>query len=387
MTNKQKTTILFIHHGKGIGGAPLSLLYLVQALDQRFFKPVVLFLHDSDALKMYRELGIETVGPVNRMDFPHTKIWWLRWYHAPMIFRAIKDTLITRFFTAPHWLKKIKPDMVHLNTSSLVAWAIAAHRAKIPVIWHIREPLANGYFGLRKAFVRTCVARYATRIVAISKHDAQPWIKNPKVHIMYNAVPPEKFNPTTDPSVFLKRYNLDPSTPKILFLGGVSREKGTYLICNIFTELLKKLPNAQLLIAGASNTFKPPSNATLLGTIHDTPAAMAASNVIVFPATVGHFARPIIEAGFMKKPVVASNLAPLDELVIHNKTGFLIDHKDTQAWVDALYKLLTNSTLNHSMGKQAYAFCTEHFGLDKQQQIIHELYLETLEKNYEPRNT
>lgn len=374
----QKKTILYIHHGKGIGGAPLSLLYMVQALDTTRFRPIVLFLHDSDALTMYKEFGIETIGPVNRMDFPHTKIWWLRWYHVPMMLKAIKDTLITALFTAPHMLKKIAPDAVHLNTSSLIAWGYAAHRLKIPVIWHIREPLAQGYFGLRRWLVRTAVARYATRILAICKNDALPWKQLSKTEVIYNAVPTQKFNPDVSPQSFLERYNLDPASPKILFLGGLSREKGTHVIDAVFTSLIQRLPTAQLLIAGNSLHFTQKHNVHLLGIIHNVPEAMAACNVIVFPATVGHFARPVIEAGCMKRPVVASRLAPLDELVVHNKTGFLVDPKDTNAWVNALYRLLTDRMLQKTMGEEAYTLCCKKFGIETQKALMEKTYEHTI---------
>ncbi|GIS66933.1 MAG: hypothetical protein CM1200mP6_00010 [Anaerolineaceae bacterium] len=48
-----------------------------------------------------------------------------------------------------NYLRNLKPDLVHLNSSTLAASAQASHEAGIPVVWHIREPLAKGYFGVR----------------------------------------------------------------------------------------------------------------------------------------------------------------------------------------------------------------------------------------------
>ena len=73
--------ILYIHHGKGLGGAPLSLLYLIQGLDKTKFNPVVLFLQDSEVIDLYRSKGIKAIGPLNIFDFSHTKILWYKWYH------------------------------------------------------------------------------------------------------------------------------------------------------------------------------------------------------------------------------------------------------------------------------------------------------------------
>ena len=123
-----KKKILYIHHGKGLGGAPLSLLYLIEGLDKTKFEPVVLFLHDSEAVELYRSKGIAIAGIVGLQDFSHTKVYWFRWYHPHLFFRSFLDTIKTRLFVAQKWIKEIGPDLIHLNTSSLTAWAKVAKK-------------------------------------------------------------------------------------------------------------------------------------------------------------------------------------------------------------------------------------------------------------------
>ncbi len=414
-----KKKILYIHHGKGIGGAPLSLLYLIQALDKNKYDPIVLFLHDSDAKKLFEENNIKTFGPVNRYDFPHTRIWWLRWYHASFFLTVLRDTVVTLYSRAHYWITLIKPDIVHLNTSSLIAWGIVAKKYKIPVVWHIRELLANGYSGLRKKIITTIIRTKASAIIPICKHDAQPWAHNKKTTIIYNAVQRTRFDYTIKPDNFITQHKLETQAPKILFLGGLSEEKGTELILTIFEQLLKKVPNAQLLIAGyfTHRSAHPKHNAahpepvegftnpikkyfpayrfkrrvealyqklapsiTLLGPITNVQEALAASDVLVFPATIGHFARPVIEAGFMKKPVVATQSAPLSELVIDKQTGFLVDQHDIKLWVERLELLLTNKDVRTLMGEQAYEFCLQHFSIEQQIKKIEHVYQDLLNK-------
>ncbi|MBS1988049.1 glycosyltransferase family 4 protein [Candidatus Dependentiae bacterium] len=398
--------ILFIHHGKGLGGAPLSLLYLVESLDTTKYTPIVLFLHHSEVIELFKERGIQTVGPVNVYDFAHTKIWWFGWRHAHHLARAIKDTIKTMLFIAPKILAHIKPDLVHLNTSSLLGWGITARKKNIPLVWHIREPLASGYFGIRKKIVQQTVKRYADAIVPICKHDATPWAHNKKTHVVYNAVHEKYFNEKSDVTSFFASHGVPKDDPKILFVGGLSKEKGTLEILKIFQKVLIKIPNAKLLLAGylhkqalswkqLIHRIYPASNyahqihvlleelgssVIQLGSIRNIPAAMTASNVIVFPATVGHFARPIIEAGFMKRPVVVSALAPLDELVIDDKTGFLVAINNHQLWAEKLCLLLTDKLLAQRMGNAAYAFCREKFSLPEQVQKIEKIYTELLTK-------
>ncbi len=393
-----KKKILYIHHGKGIGGAPLSLLYLIQALDKEQYQPIVLFLHDSDAIKLFKEHQIDVMGPVNRYDFPHTRIWWLRWYHALFFLKSIRDTIITRYAVANDWFDTIKPDIVHLNTSSLIAWGIVAHKRNIPVVWHIRELLADGYLGLRKKMITKIIEKNASVILPICKHDGNPWATSKKTTVIYNAAQEKLFDYTISPNSFITKHHLDPYAPKILFLGGLSKEKGTEFILSVFAELQILMPQALLLLAGyfpitqdtsgikkifpayrfnqrVKSLYNPlTSSIKLLGPITNVHEALATCNVLVFPATIGHFARPIIEAGFMKKPVIASACAPLDELVLHGKTGFLIEPNNIIDWVTTLFLLLNDKKLQRSLGETGYIFCQDNFSIEEQIKKVEKIY-------------
>lgn len=394
-----KKKILYIHHGKGLGGAPLSLLYLIQNLDKDKFEPVVLFLHDSEAIELYRSKNIDIAGIVGLNDFAHTKIYWFKFYNLVPFFRSVIDSLKTRYFVAKKWIKQINPDLIHLNTSSLIVWAKVAKSLNIPVVFHIREPLANGYFGMRKRLITRWVERYSDAITPICKNDAKLWFNSNKVTVINNAVDHNKFNqdlPNQDFSNlnlpnrdFLKKYNLAAKDPKILFLGGLSKEKGTMQILKIFEQLLGLIPNAKLIVAGyfdlsVSSVFnlkryfpdqryklkvkkvlkKIDKSVIFTGAIKDVENAFSVCEVLVVPFLVGHFARPIIEAGFMARPVIASKIAPLDELMIHGQTGYLLDLKNRSAWVEKLYALVTNKKLNDQIGKKAYDFCIKNFNVN-----------------------
>ncbi|MCB9493200.1 MAG: glycosyltransferase family 4 protein [Epsilonproteobacteria bacterium] len=399
-------TILYIHHGKGIGGAGLSLLYLIKALDRKKFHPVVLFLYQSSIIKLFKDAGIDVVGPIGVGDFPHTRIWSFSWYHAPYFLKALKDTLLTRYSLADKWLDLVKPDLVHLNTSSLIAWAVVASQKKIPVVWHIREPLAHGYLGIRKRFIEKVIARYADYIIPISHTDGKPWLGLQKTFVTHNAVDGRTFDYTRfTASKMLKRYGIKQGDPVILFLGGLSEQKGTLEILLIFQQLLKIMPQAKLLVAGYFSMqndgghlrimLSPfawykrrvqrvveqlAESVVFLGAIENVPEVMAASRVVVFPASVGHFARPIIEAGFMKKPVIASALAPLDELVRDGYTGFLIPPYKQNLWVEKLAMLLTNTAVSDHMGQCAYEFCVQRFHMNHYVRKIERLYHAALKK-------
>ncbi|MFC1854310.1 glycosyltransferase family 4 protein [Candidatus Dependentiae bacterium] len=385
---ESRKKILYVHHGKGIGGAPISLLQMACGLDKKKYDPVVLFLHNSDAVDLFKDRGVKVLGPVGRYDFSHTKIWWYRWYHIHHILRALWDSFFLWFWDAKNWIKKVKPDIIHLNTSTLLVWGVVAKKMRIPVVWHVREPLSKGYFGFRRWLVKKVVGKYSDIILPICKNDALPWKDLSKTKVLYNAVDLKKFD---------SKMRKKTETPTILFLGGLSKEKGTHIILRVFEKLLLKLPEAILKVAGywgveekcnfflssPSEKFKETleklvlpvkKSVEFLGPIKNVPEEMSQSTCLVFPATVGHFARPVIEAGCMGVPVVASNLPPLDELVIDGKTGFLVTPDDIESWVEKLAKICMSERLRLKMGLEAKIFCCGKFGLEKQVKMLEEIY-------------
>lgn len=397
--------ILYVHHGKGLGGAPLSLLYLIKNLDHNKFKPIVLFLYDSEIIDLYKKNNIEVVGPILEHDFAHTKIWWYKWYHPHHLLKATFSLIKTIFFKAPSLYIKIKPDIIHLNTSSLIGFAIAAKKFKIPVICHIREPLSEGYFGIRKQFIQKIIQKYSKVIVPISFNDAGPWRNSNKIRILHNAVDDTIFSTKniTEQTIqnFLLKHNLNASCPKILFLGGLSKEKGTHVIFDVFSKIIKKIPDAKLIVCGyfdlnqtdskieklyPRNIFKTKvlhlyekikQSLVILGPTTDIPLIMSVSDILVFPATVGHFARPIIEAGFMKKPTIGSDLPGIDELIINKKTGFLINPNDSKKWEHTLIKILQDKELSNLIGNNAFKHCSENFGMKDYIKKIENIYKES----------
>lgn len=353
----KKKRILFIHHGVGIGGAPHSLRLLILALDKTLYDPVVLFLWNSPAVDLFRDAGIQVAGPVKRFEFSHTVIWWYRWYHVHHLLRAVWDWLMVVFFDAARWFDDFKPDIVHLNTSSLSAWGVYAWFRKIPVVWHIRESLAPGYLGVRHAFVQQLVGLCSSKIVAISKHDGRFWAGSPKLQILPNPVDCDVFTPSAQGrESFRDAHHIPQDANVLVYLGGLSREKGALLALQILGGLLAYREDVYLVIAGSwqiprssivrkiigaqrwydhvsALSEKYQKNIRFTGVVSSTHEVLQAADCLLFPAQKGHFARPVLEAGAVGIPVLASKLAPLDELVVERETGFLCDLRDADEWV------------------------------------------------------
>ena len=174
---KPKTRILYIHHGIGIGGAPTSLLKLVQALPKETYDVEVGFIKPGIAEEFFRENGIKTevINTTNNW-FIHNVSGMVKWYHLYKYLKVFYHWYMTANYWAPKYLKNKNVDIVHLNSHVLTSWAKAAHDLDFKVVLHNREAIANGYFGIRKKILKSLITRYTNTIIN----------KNIDIHINLN---------------------------------------------------------------------------------------------------------------------------------------------------------------------------------------------------------
>lgn len=376
--------ILYIHHGGAIGGAPMSLLYLLRHLDRSRYEPLVVVLQRGPAADLYRAAGIETHVETGIRDFSHTA---LEWYGGRALWRLPGRllSLWPSIWRTQALLRRLRPDLVHLNSSVLAPCAIACRREGVPLVWHIREPLAHGYLGLRRAWLRRTIDRCASRVVAISRYDAEQLLPSERVRVIYNFVDFSEFDRSLSGESVRAEFAIPPQAPLVLMLGGVSPPKGTLTLLHALPRLVQAVPDVRVMIAGpplppasggwrglakrllgadayeravrqALTALPEAARAALIfaGVRQDVPRLLAASQALVFPSTVPHFARPIIEAAAMGVPAVASDLGGPRELIRHGETGLLVPPQDAAALAEALIRLLRDAAWARTLGEAAY---------------------------------
>ena len=103
------------------------------------------------------------------------------------------------------------------------------------------------------------------------------------------------------------------------------------------------------------------------------------SSVDVYALISGMDLAPLTlkEAQLLKKPVVASNVGGVPEMMIDRETGFLVDEGDHQGWIEKLSKILNDKDLTEDMGKHGKKFVQDTFNLD----IGAKKFLEILNSN------
>lgn len=363
----KKNKILFIHHLSVVGGATKSLFDLVHYVKLNGYDPSVLFYgKQGNAFSWFKKNKIKCYNFENGKTFQHANgayipILQKRPYRVFTIFlKAIFSIRETKDL-----ISKINPDLVYLNTSLLFPAAIASKLLNIRVVWHIREQLHDGVFGLRNFFLRKCFTNFSDKLICISKTNAKK-IRAKCCNVIYNSTDHDMVFKSNKISMIKKRYNIK-DQKVILFLGGNVKSKGADILFKAISKLALKNPNFILLVVGKFSIDKMQSNriekrvinivrknkiilenVRFTGVLEDVRDVLQISDILVWPAKTSHFARPIIEAMMTQTLVVASDFESTREIIENGNTGFLVK-PDYLSFFNCLNEILSKNNFHEEI--------------------------------------
>ncbi len=179
----------------------------------------------------------------------------------------------------------------------------------------------------------------------------------------------------------------------ILLAGRLTRLKGQLLL----TEALGRLPERDgvvLVLAGgggrpeyrdeieaAAAVAGLSGQVRLVGPCDDMPAAYLACDLVAAPSTQPEsFGRTVVEAGAMRRPVLAAAHGGPAETVVHGQTGWLVAPGDPDAWTAALAKALSSAPEERAaMGESARRRVKRLYSLPAMCEATFEVYRHMLE--------
>src|SRR5712692_4780478 len=392
------TSLVAVHHGGGVGGAPVSLLKLLAGLDPQGFSAQAVFTEPGEVLTYAHDLGVPArIVPTGGAFFYSA--------HAQLGVRSMARfvrTLPSAVRTAQKALHDQRPDLLHLNTSVLLAWAVAARRERIPVVWVVREVLGPNPW-LRR-WHASFIVRHARRIVAISDAVRDCFPPQAGVQRVHNAVDLAEFTITDAGAALRAELGISPGRQVLMAIGSVQRVKGHWLLLDALALPDTASADLVLVTGGVAPAYAqtargrikrrlglPLDNLDALlrdahqcglsdrihvtGFRRDVARVLSAADVLVFPSLAPEgFGRPIIEAMALGRPVVATNVGPSAEL-LGADAGRLVA-PDPASLAHALGELLRAPEERARMGQAGRRRVEACFTLDRQVAEMSAIYRE-----------
>jgi len=296
-------------------------------------------------------------------------------------------------------IRQEKPDIVHTHTSKagfLGRWAGCI--AGIPFIVH--TPHGHVFFGhfntmAAKLFllIERLTAMITDRMVALTKGERQDYIKlfvarPDRIVTIHSGVDVEHYmNVPVNMAAKKRSLGLNPNSLVVGTVGWLLPIKGPMHLLNAMGKIwqirldvelvyvgkgdLEEAIKQQALKMGASERVK------VLGWRDDVHEIMPVFDLLALPSLNEGMGRVLVEAMAAGKPIVASNVGGIPDLVHHGKNGFLVKPGDETGLSVAIEKLLADENMRHAMGKRGQIVARD-FSEEKMIKKIDSLYQELL---------
>ncbi len=181
--------------------------------------------------------------------------------------------------------------------------------------------------------------------------------------------------------------------PDEFLVGNVGRlalQKGQRHLIAAMPLLLERVPRARAIIAGGgdledylrdlASEIGVGDRVHVLGPRKDVPALMHAIDVFVMPSIWEGFGLVLLEAMAAGRPIVASRVATIPEVVVDEETGLLVPAGDPLALASALAELAEQPALAARMGEAGRERLRRQFSVEKMVGDTELLYRELLEE-------
>ncbi|HJX33707.1 MAG TPA: glycosyltransferase family 4 protein [Desulfatiglandales bacterium] len=378
--------VLHIHTLPIISGSGLNTFLSMKGMDRNIFKVELACAPGGRLIDLVRENHME-VNTFKNLVQP---------------LNPVKDILAVADLI--FFLRKNRYHIVHTHNSKAgFVGRLAARIAGTPVVIHTVHGFA---FHEQEPLWRQSLFRNLERI-AFHMCDKMIFISQPlvdwalkekivlrrdKIEKIYSGIDLDRFRPVTDDERIRirKKWNIGHDDAVIGIVSKLWEGKGHEVLIRAFKEIKREIKEARLVIVGEgpldsmlhelTDRLGLTDSVLFTGFQMDVAAIISSFDVAVLPSFFEGMGRVLLEAMAMEKPVVASRVGGIPDLVKDGINGFLITPGDVKGLTEALKKLLNDRVLANIMGKDGRKGITDKFSADAMVRSINNIYIECLKR-------
>jgi len=277
-------------------------------------------------------------------------------------------------------VKRENPDILHAHFAipTGIAACLVGEKMNKPVVMTIHGSDIHTY-----PYIYNCLYRNAVKYALMKADIVLAVSKYLKEHAM--SIAPEA-------NIIVKRIGIDinlfrneereekkESVIKIIFVGNLIKSKGIYDLLNAFAKLCKMITKYQLnllyigdgpekkALFDRAKALKIDQLVILLGARDhgEISRLINEADIVVLPSYKEGMAQVVIEACACGKPVVASKVGGIPEIVDNYVNGILVSPDSVREIVNALMKLIEDPVLRKSMGIKGRVKCEQEYDIEK----------------------
>jgi glycosyltransferase involved in cell wall biosynthesis len=381
-----------------VGGSHTCLYSMVANLDRKKISPVAAFYYDQIVAGKLRDLGVET--HIFRNEKP-LSIAQLTERFSPRVRRLLlallpiqKAVNVGWLFLRPavayaRFLKKHEIDILHLNNSLNTNhdWMLAAKLSGTTLISHER--------GISPNLSRTARALggSADRIICMSKVIGDPLLaqgfEKSKVVVVYDGIDPSRINARTPPEQLRAAYRIGHDDPVIGIVGNIKDWKGQETVIRATAILKSAWPQIRCLVVGGFGVDDPykahldrvidelglHGHVVFTGFQSNPADFLNIMDVVVHASILPEpFGMVNLEAMYMKKAVVSTNVGGPTEIFSDGEDGILIQPGSPTALAEKITLLLERPEFRLAMGVKAHESVLRKFTVANTARQVERIY-------------
>jgi glycosyltransferase involved in cell wall biosynthesis len=284
-------------------------------------------------------------------------------------------------------LRKERFDIVHLHMAkaTILGWA-ASRFVKVPLVAtrHYTYKLIAKYPAILR-YLESAATRSIDRIIAISEYVKNDMVSAglpaEKMIVIHNGIEIEVLDEAGSESELHK-----PRTegPIIGTVGSLTPRKGHKYLITAFAQVAESYPDARLLIFGEGperaslealvTSLSIEKNVDLLGFVENVPVALLSIDLYVHPAIDEPFGIAVLEAMAAKKPIIATAVDGVTEIIRDGETGFLVAPGSAAAITDAILDVLSGRSGLKEMSERARSDVEARFDIKNTVEAYEDVY-------------
>jgi glycosyltransferase involved in cell wall biosynthesis len=342
----------------GLGGAERLLLELAPRMPSVEYFPLAVMDEPRDIVPALREAGFE-----------------------PMRLGASSNVDVRWVCRLRHFLREVSPDILHVhNPYAAAILRVAGLGVRIPMVytehnvWRAYHPLSRWGNALTFPLARHSIAvSDAVQSSIAGGRLGRMTLK--RLTLIRNGVDFEAVVREAD------RETLELPLPCLGTVANLRPEKGIDVLLAAFRLLRPRFPRHHCVVVGGGplesqiRTQALASSGVLVtGVRHDARALMKRFDVFVLPSRAEGLPLALLEAMALGRPVVATAVGGIPEVVESGENGMLIPPDRPGEMADAIIRLLADPTFAARMGNAASVTIRNHWSIDATARAYADVY-------------
>lgn len=361
----KKHNILYLVVGLEIGGTEIQLLELLKKLDRKKYNPMVCCMKKRGVLADDIErtgIRVESLGIRNRFNF----------LALPRLIRILRKERIDILHTFLFWAN--------------ILGRLAGRMTRVPIVISSEECIK-----LKKKKISILIDRltskWADKMIVVSKAIkntlvAREKISPKKIEVIYNGIDLNNFR--------VKNKREKDSIPKVGIVGRLHPDKGHCYFLKAAAQTIKKKPKIEFLIVGhgplrkkledLSNELALSDKVVFAGGRRDISQIMSSLDILVLSSLEEGLGNVLLEALACGRPVVATSVGGVEEIIQDRVHGLLVPPKDPEALAQAILWMLKNEREAQEMAKRGKEKVEKYFTVDRMIEKTERLYDELIQE-------